>query len=242
LFQSLQSLPVHSDAFASVFAEDIAQCLSMDEDRVHTLLGLLLSSENAQEAIYAGFVDALGNATLAAKAGVLDAECVCPDENWTYCLPLDKWFEYSEAFESVYGCDNGNVPALAAGELDQDEDGNWRWLAASTLPAHDNCGVARTFTIFVPANCTVNAVGMRVRRVPLGGNLDAWFKWIKVNDEIACFTSFPTDPIQVSSLSLSGEEMVISVNIRVNAPCTVQQAAITEIVIIPETPYWLIGG
>jgi len=231
MFQNLQAKPVNSTAFSQSFLQD-AGCLTTDQQRAYDLVGLMIANPNVREQLFTAFIDILGDATSAFKSGLLSASCVCDERAWEYCLPLVDWFPLSTAQISYYSC-NGTSPqgagVVCPGELTTNAgDDVWAakyWVSGQT----SSPGICRRMNIYVPSGTTVTSVEVHYRFVVGGGNTDAWFKRLTVNEFQSCFSSFGQNPMTVDSLTISGEMMQVEMNLQYNNFITTQNLAIDEI-------------
>lgn len=208
LYQQLSSRPVELGAFITAFDDDFT-CRSADEQRAAELMnGVLSVAETAQRA-YNGFSDVMASATLAQRAGVVPS-CACPPAIWEYCLPLARWWDWSERVDPFeYNCAHAIASVPEASEL----------ITFAGEPVW-NCGasggyraMARKFHIWVPSGTTVTEVSYSHIGTLGTPNDDLYAKRIRVNSNCfscsACFGS----PIALSSLTISGEDMEVEVSI-----------------------------
>lgn len=210
LFQQLSSRPVELGAFITAFDDDFT-CRSADEQRAVELMnGVLSVAETAQRA-YNGFSDVMATATLAQRAGVVPS-CACPAATWEYCLPLEKWFNWSDHHSPfLYDCTNTSTETFL--ETLVTYLGAPAWQSALTTPAAASA-LSRKFSIYVPSATTVTYVGYGYAFTSGSEpNTDAWQKRIDVNGDCASFTSFPPVEINRSGLIISGEMMDVEVSL-----------------------------
>jgi hypothetical protein len=206
-FEQLSSRPVMLQAFVTAFDDDFS-CRTADEQRAAFLMnGVLSVAETAQRA-FQGFVDLAATATLAERAGDVPS-CTCPTATWTYCLPLGKWWGWSaEENPAIFNCSGGNNPATYVGGALGEESGVPVW--DTNLGSAGNTVISRRFHIYVPSSTTVTWVGYSYAGT--GVNFDTWAKKIDVNGDCAFWTTFPPpDGINRNGLTISGEDMIVTV-------------------------------
>jgi len=207
LFQQMSSRPVTEFSLQSAF-DDNFSCLTANQQRALELMDKVLSNQDALRDYFTGFSDIVAQSMLAESAALLPS-CTCPTSSWVYCLPLDKWFEWSDSISPVvYNC-SGGTSSLADGSHLEQIAGLPVWASGAvggflTLERH--------FHVYVPSDTTITSIGFH--RDWFAGsepNEDAWAKRITVNGTCVGFTSFSPDYITVGSLSLSGVDVQIEI-------------------------------
>lgn len=214
LLLNLQTRPVTEFAFKTALDAVDTSCYTEDEARAIAIMNSVLTNDAQIGDMYRGFINALGESTLAARAGLIGETCICPEETWSYCLPLDQWYVMSETQLAPYSCDYSVDPRMAAGEA-VEIAGTPVWASADVTGA-DAQGIARKISIFVPAGTIVESVQMSYDWYVGSGNTDAWFKWLQVNGEKVCAAAFPPTIFTVDDLAISGEMMEIDMMFRLN--------------------------
>ena len=206
MFQNLQSKPVSPFSLSNVFDQELA-CLTADEERAFEIMQGVTSNPNAINDLYTGFVDLIGDARSAYLSGLLGASCVCSTRSWEYCLPLSEWINYQQNVEPyTINCIGsvGKTPSIATiGEF----TGEPVWLPDETGDGF--LAMSAVIQIYVPSGTTVEYVGWEW--LVASGNSDTWAKKIDVNNTCDAWTTFPPAEINVSSLSISGEMMTITI-------------------------------
>lgn len=204
LMQALQARPVSAFALCTALSDAGTVCFSADVQRALILMRATLENDEQCQSLYTGFVDALGNAHLAYKAGLLNASCTCPASAWSYCLPLDKWYEFSFRIDVTYTAFGNEVAYGLCGDSVGDNVGvpTWETGLAALQPNH---GLGRKFTMYVPVSTTVTEV-----HVVFSGHPNYTHR-MKVND-------FDAANLNATGLTISGEELIFELESSINAP------------------------
>jgi len=206
LFEQMSSRPVTAESFATAFQDDFS-CFTASEQRAMELFDRVLGNQEALEQYFIGFSDIVAQSLLAESAALLPT-CSCVTGSWTYCLPLDKWWTWSESISPVvYNC-TGGTDSLNDGSHLEEISGDPAWAAGEqsgflTLERH--------FRIYVPSGTTVTSVGFARDWFAGSGNSDDWYKRITVNGDCITYTTFAPAYITRDSLSISGEDLLVEI-------------------------------
>jgi len=208
LYQQMSGRPVTENSFGSAFDEDFT-CRSTDEQRAASIMDALFSNPEPQARYFKAFSDLVAEALLAEQSNLLDT-CSCPTATWTYCLPLDRWWSWSERIDPFeYRCDHLVSGVPEASELiDLDGSPVWNCGASSGYRA-----LARMIHFYVPSTTTITEVHFS-QIATLGTPIDdGYWKQIRANDEcFGCSSCFGA-PITLTGLSISGSDLNLMVTI-----------------------------
>jgi len=223
LYEQMSGRPVTAIAFASAFDDDYS-CFTADEQRALSLLDAVLSNQEALEQYFIGFSDIVAQSLVAEQATLLPS-CSCGTGSWSYCLPLARWWDWSERIDPFeYRCDHQVSGVPEAGQL-VTFAGDPVWEAGES---NGYRALARLIHFYVPSSTTVTEV--RFERVATLGtpNDDDWFKQIRANDQCFSCSSCFGSPIAVGSLTISGDDLDLMVTLLNNGGLTTNMA-ITQI-------------
>lgn len=213
LYQALLPRPVTPFALQTALSYPV-DCATDDENRALQIVATALAQDDTVDDIYAGFVNALGAATLAAQAGVLGESCVCLPRTWVHCLDMNDWFYLSDPERPNWSA-CGQPPAynsINGGELWlEDVAPVWQ---SKTIEGGQTM-LARSIEFFVPASTTVTLIQMHWSWTG-GGNTDAVQKRLTVDDVTNCYTIIPPNPIGLAPVDGSGRVIKAKFEIKSN--------------------------
>lgn len=202
-------------------------CYDPDMQRAIEILKRYFSFTDPTEAVYVGFVKALGQATQAYEAGLLAETCPCPVSSWQYCLPLDEWYNYAETIPTYECPPIGATTYIVDGGLTT-VNGKPAW--ASTCSGTNGQAIGKRIRVYVPAGTTVTEVSYRYVNTRGGTNSDNMRVYIGVNGVENCQRNSNGPPRTLAGLNISGEPMIMEMTMMDNEACPGSQSwAITEV-------------